>query len=335
MQKKTTSSISTIRIRQQDIPVETLILEQRKLRFFPDNPRIYSLLRADEREPRQEEIERKLLDLEHVRELIRDIRRDGGLIDPLIVRGGSLEVLEGNSRLAAYRKLAQEDPIKWGHVKCTVLPSDTDEKLIFALLGQYHIKGKKNWVPYEQAGFLYRRYKVHQIDVDTLAAEIGLAKATVRILIDTYEFMRNAGEIDTDRWSYYYEYLKSRKIKKAREGYPGFNDLIVTKSRAGEIATATDGRARLPVIWEASPTVLRKFAKGEIDFEEAHEAALEAGGEDEFFRRLKKFRTWLAKDEVGETLCGASGQLRHRVDYEVTKLANRVLQLQKRLKNLE
>ena len=101
MQKKTTSSISTIRIRQHDIPVETLMLEQTKLRFFPDNPRIYSLLRADEREPSQEEVERKLLDLEHVRELIRDIRRDGGLIDPLIVRGGSLGSLSSQTRVGS------------------------------------------------------------------------------------------------------------------------------------------------------------------------------------------------------------------------------------------
>jgi hypothetical protein len=79
-----------------------------------------------------------------------DAGRNGGLLEPLIVRGGSLEVLEGNSLLAAYRQLAAKEPIKWAMVKCTVLPADVDDSLVFALLGQFHIKGKKDWAPYEQ-----------------------------------------------------------------------------------------------------------------------------------------------------------------------------------------
>ena len=57
-----------------------------------------SLVRAG-REPDQEDIYSELLEQEHVRELKEDIRLNGGLIDPLIVRDGTLEVLEGNSRL--------------------------------------------------------------------------------------------------------------------------------------------------------------------------------------------------------------------------------------------
>lgn len=72
-----------------------------------DNPRVYSVVRANGKQPTQEEIQQQLSDLEHVKELREDIKRNGGLIEPLIVRGGSLDVLEGNSRLAAYRKLAE------------------------------------------------------------------------------------------------------------------------------------------------------------------------------------------------------------------------------------
>src|SRR5688572_13784270 len=97
-----------LRIRKQDIPVRTLWLEQSKLKFFVDNPRIYSLVRGDGREPDQDEIYTALLDLEHVRELKEDISLNGGLIDPLIVRDGTLEVLEGNSRLAACRWLYEK-----------------------------------------------------------------------------------------------------------------------------------------------------------------------------------------------------------------------------------
>src|ERR1019366_1780523 len=106
---------------------------------------------------------------------------------------------------------------KWGYVKSTVLPADIDEALVFALLGQFHIKGKKDWAPYEQAGFLYRRHKHHRVDLETLAAEIGLNTRKVQHLIDTYQFMVDQNETAIDRWSYYDEYLKSQKIKKARK----------------------------------------------------------------------------------------------------------------------
>ena len=321
----------TLRIRGQDIPVETGMLEQEKLRFFGENPRIYSLVRPDESEPPQEEIERRLLKMEHVRELIRDIRGNGGLTDPLIVRSSTWEVLEGNSRLAAYRSLAREDAIKWGRVKCTVLPSDTDEALIFALLGQYHLKGKKDWVPFEQAGFLYRRYRVQGVDLDTLDNEINLGKSKIHQYIEAYELMLESGEKQIDRWSYYYEYIKSRKIRKVRDDYSTFDDVIIDKIRSGEISRAEDIRDKLPAICATSTNVLRKFAAGKIDFEQAYEATLEAGGEDVYFSRLKKFRAWIVTDDAGQALCGAKGQLRDRVKFEVRKIHGRMEQFRKRL----
>ena len=178
------------------IPTTTQMLAQQKLRFFPDNPRVYSVVRANGKQPTQEEIQQQLSELEHVKELREDIKRNGGLLEPLIVRGGSFEVLEGNSRLAAYRQLATKEPIKWAMVKCTLLPHDVQDALVFALLGQFHIKGKKDWAPYEQAGFLYRRFKDHKVPVVTLAAELGLGSKRVAHLIDTYQFMVGSSRVD-------------------------------------------------------------------------------------------------------------------------------------------
>ena len=135
---------NTLLIRGTEIPVRTAMIEQTKLRFYPDNPRVYSVLREEGKEPTQEDIRDRLLEMEHVKQLVQDIKANGGLIEPLVVRDGTFEVLEGNSRLAAYRYLAKGDPIKWGLVKCTLLPSDVSESLVFALLGEYHIKGKKD-----------------------------------------------------------------------------------------------------------------------------------------------------------------------------------------------
>lgn len=318
----------TILIRRTEVPVVRCQIEHTRLCFFVDNPRLYSILRADGDDPTQEEIQEKLQDMEHVRDLIQDIRSNGGLIDPVVVRDGTWEVLEGNSRLAAYRHLAASDPVKWAYMKCIVLPGDIDESLVFALLGQYHIKGKKDWAPFEQAGFLYRRFKTHKLDLATLAREIGIGQRKAKHLIDTYQFMLDHGQTDTARWSYFDEYLKSSKIRKVRERFPDFDELIVEKIEAREIERAVDVRDRLPVVCSAPAKTVKKFAAKGLTFEEAYDQAIEAGGDCEPYKRLNKFRLWIAKTEVEVALNHTQGQTRDKVRYEIDVLGRRIKALQ-------
>ena len=321
----------TLLIRGEEIPVLTTTLRQDTLRFFVDNPRVYSVLRRHgAAEPSQEEIEAKLLDMDHVKELIHDIRRDGGLTDPIIVRNGTLEVLEGNSRLAAYRYLVKLDPIKWGMIKVRLLPEDIDEKLILALLGQYHLKGKTAWPPYEKAGFLYRRHKDHDIPVDQLALEVGETRQKVAHMVSVYQFMTDNDQDEKARWSYYDEYLKSRFIKKVRN--EKFDRLIVENIDSGEIARAVDVRDKLTVICKA-PRPLKKFTTGEYNFEEAYDWAVEAGADSTPYAKLAKFRKWLATQETQQALGRTRGETRNKIEFELKKLGPVVDTLLKRLSN--
>ena len=324
------SSDTEIVIRGHRIPVRTSEIEHERLRFFPENPRVYALLNASDRLPTQDQIQEKLLEMEHVRILISDIQLNGGLIDPLIVRDGSLEVLEGNSRLAAYRALAKRDPIRWARLRCTLLPANLDEALVFALLGQYHVKGKKAWMPFEQAGFLYRRYKSHRLDPKTLATEIGLSLKKVRHLIETYEFMLRHEE-PPERWSYYDEYLKSSKIQRARVARPSLDQVVVGKIKSGEINRAVEVRDELPHICLASK-VLHRFAGGRLSFEAAHEQAADAGTDNIHFRRLQRFRQQIIEDEFAAALLQTTGQTRNKVVYELEKIETRLKSLKTKLK---
>lgn len=332
--KKTSSKreiADTLTVRGQEIPIVTKYLTQTSLKFFPDNPRIYSIVRPDGKEPNQNEILKRLLEQEHVRQLIQDIKRNGGLIEPLLVRDGSMEVLEGNSRLAAYRHLAKSDPVKWAYVKCTVLPSDVSESLIFVILGQHHIKGKKDWVPYEQAGFLYRRFKLHKVDLETLANEIGLPQRRVKHLINTYQFMIDNKQDDVNRWSYFDEYLKSTKIKKARDKFPQLDEQVVKKINSGEIPRAVDVRDELPLICSGPSKLLKRFVEGNSTFSEASEAAQEAGSKNIELKKLQNFRNWVVKPEVEAALVRTQGQSKSRIIYELDKLHARIQALRKKL----
>jgi hypothetical protein len=42
------------------------------------------------------------------------------------------------------------------------------DSAIASLLGQLHLKGKKDWRPYEQASFLYRRHHKDEISIPAL-----------------------------------------------------------------------------------------------------------------------------------------------------------------------
>ena len=340
-----TQDEETILIRGREIPVRTKVLRQDTLRFFVDNPRVYSVLRKRKTsvlhkdatsvlsnevsdEPSQDEIEAKLVDMEHVRELIEDIKRDGGLTDPIIVRDGTLEVLEGNSRLAAYRHLVKLDPIKWGMIKVRLLPEDMDEKLILALLGQYHLKGKTAWPPFEKAGFLYRRHQNHNIAVDQLALEVGESKLKVAHMIDVYQFMLDYEQDETARWSYYDEYLKSRTIKKVRD--EKLDQLIVDNINSGQVGRAVEIRNKLAVICKATRS-LRKLKSGDYDFEEAYEHAVEAGADSTPYMKLAKFRKWLATQETEQSLDRTGGETRKKVEFELKKLGPVVDTLLKKL----
>lgn len=322
----------TLTIAGKKIRVRTGDILQEGLVFFVENPRIHSLIHSDGTEPTQEEIQRQLESMDHVKELVHDIKRNGGLIDALIVRSGTREVIEGNSRLAAYRCLNREDPIRWGKVKATLLPEPVESVVIDVLLGQYHLKGKAEWPPYEQAGYLYRRVNNHGMTVDELAVELGLGKKRINQMIETYSFMVERRDNQRDRWSYYDEYIKSRRIAKARAKWPALDSVVVSKIQSGEIKRAQDLRDMLPVICSSSGKALDRFVAGKLDFEEAFELAEHRGGTHTSYRRLEKFRKWIAESEVQQRLAECPPAVLKRVEFEVRHLRKVLESFEKKLK---
>lgn len=310
---------SSLTIRGRRVPTVEREIQHDELRYYPDNPRVYSLVRGEDEHPAQDEIEAKLQDMEHVRELVQDIRRNGGLIDPLVVKDGTFEVIEGNSRLAAWRLLAKQDPLKWMRIKCTVLPADIPQALISALLGQWHLKGKKEWPPYEQAGYLWRRNQTDGISLPDLAAEVGLSRSKVKKLTQAYEFMMKQGDVKRDRFSYYFEYTRSTKIARARRKYATLDEVVVAQIKSGDIVRAQDLRDMLPVVCNKD-RVLRNYIQKDLPLSEAYARAEKAGGDHHPSRRLKTFRDWIAQPDVQAGLTTADGDIRRQIEFEVGKL---------------
>ena len=319
----------SITLRGEEIELKVGYINQVDLQFFPENPRIFSIVAAGDRPPSQEEIQEALQKREHVRQLAQSIKANGGLTDPIFVREDNYVVLEGNSRLAAYRLLSEKDPAEWGKIKCKLLPIGIDEDKIFSLLGEYHIVGKQDWAPFEQAGYLYRRHVKYGASSAEMAKSLGLSTHEVNRLIDVYSFMVKNKDTDPGRWSYYYEFYKSRKIKKAREEYPAFDDVVVSKIKSGEIKKASDIRDELPKVVKCGKKVVSKLLSGAKDFYECVDIAISSGVDAHHLQVVKRFKEWIVSDDVFEEIEMLPDDLNKKVYYELKKIRETIAHFEK------
>lgn len=318
--------VENLTIGKKNIQVQLVELNQATLQFYPENPRVYSVLNTAGIEPTQEEIEKHMCSLEHVKQLRISIESNGGLIDPLIVRDGDFTVLEGNSRLAAYRLLCSTDPVKWGKVKCKLLPADISDDAIFTLLGQYHIIGRKDWEPFEQAHYLFRRQQETKVPIAFMAQELGISKQKAEKMIQVIEFMIAHDDLNKRHWSHYEEYLKNAQIKKFRATSPSIDDTIAQAVKTEQIREASDMRKLGDIAKvgdKQSKKVMQKIAEGKMDLYEGYSEIQDSGKLDDAVKRLKTFRT-LINDASFEKQVAASEESIQQSQFEIKKIIKRL-----------
>ena len=229
-----------ISIAGKDIIVVDKELSQRDLEFYPGNPRVFTALQSlDDPNPSQEQIQKIVIDkVPSVKTLKANIKAHGGLMVPIIVKGNV--VIEGNSRLAAYRLLAKEDAEKWKKIRCSVLPSNFSQEMIDYLLCNTHIIGQTPWSPFEKAGQLYRTKERSRKRIEVIAGELGMKVSEVKKLLKVYQTMLDANDIRPSRWSFYDELLKNSAIIKADKDNPELNiiDKVIEKIKNDELVDA-------------------------------------------------------------------------------------------------
>ena len=224
---------------QKNLPI-------RALKFYIDNPRVYSMFDRSEHEPSQEEMEEAMCNMDDVKELRGNIEKTGGILTPIIVKDGDMIVIEGNRRLAAYKMLANKDPIKWSTVPCDVYPADLDDDAIFRILGICHLNGQKKWAPFEEASLIYRRAKSTGQDFGEIAENVSRPKGEIKKYYEVYELMVMCDDLNSEHWSYYEEYSKNNGLKKLRKRLPGLDAAVSNMIKSGILTDAkSDIREKL------------------------------------------------------------------------------------------
>lgn len=323
--------MDTLTIGKNKITVRIMDLNQTDLNFYPENPRVFSSLNSDGTVPSQEDIEEHMKKMEHVRELASDIKQNGGLMEEIIVRDQDFVVLEGNSRLAAYRILAEQDAVAWAKIKCKVLPYDIKDDLIFKLIGQFHIKGKKPWEAYEQASYLYRRTKQTKMHIDMIADELGINKNDAKNMVAAVELMLSKNEPDIHKYSYYFEYVKDPNIRKYRDT-TDIDDKVCEQIKKGNIEQAADIRKLGKVAKvndKQSKKLMKEIISGDATIYDAYDALDENGKLEPAVTKLNTFRKYINTDTFEKNV-RSSEEAYKNAKYEIGQIIKRLNQLQKK-----
>ena len=277
-----------------------------KLKFLKDNPRVYastygvSNFEDKTEEEQQEIIFREISDEPSVKNLKPDIKRHGGLMESILVRLDTMEVIEGNSRLAVYRQLHKEDPENgaWEHIPCNIVSSLTDEAQA-AFLNQIHVKGKTQWSAYEKANFAYVR-KEKGMQFSAIAKLFGESEATIRTRIKVIEMMKDNKDNTLDNFSYYNVLVRDKEIIKGMESAGGLKTLLSDIKQTGleedALFTAQDLRNKLPVVLK-KPKVLKKYVARDIDLDQAYQRA-KISRVEENIKQATELLKDVSKDEV-------------------------------------
>ncbi|MFZ1809133.1 MAG: hypothetical protein WAU36_18005, partial [Cyclobacteriaceae bacterium] len=241
---------NSIAVLKRNIPVRIEDMDIAKLKFWTENPRVNSAIKKKygNKIVRDEDIENLLRNEEHVKELLQDIKMNGGLIDEILVKGDI--VLEGNSRLCAYRMLYEKaekagdenEMLKWSYIKAKVIPDNTSTEEIFVILGTWHIKGKKQWDTFEKAAYLKRMNVDHNYNYDRIAEIIGESPGFVENTIIAHDLMINNKVFEPEKYSYFIEMVRNKTINQEQKKNPDTQQKIIKAIKLGQFNKAEEMR---------------------------------------------------------------------------------------------
>lgn len=195
------------------IPCKYDKLDIYKLEFFEENPRIGSIIEKHKDRVDQSFIDSKLWERNETHVLKRRIEEDGGLIHPILIHGN--KVIEGNTRLCAYRHLYEETKSdKWKTIECQILLTDIDKKQVYRLLCNEHIVGKIEWDTYEKGNMLTRMLEEENMDYEEIKNISKLSVPKIRENIAAYKLMVKENDSNPRRFSHYVQLVINQEVKK-------------------------------------------------------------------------------------------------------------------------
>ena len=122
--------------------------------------------------------------------------------------------------------------------------------MLFSLLAQYHLRGKRAWDPYEKADYALRRFndmskqQSEEERYKQVAREIGMDLEEVMILCANIRMMKKYKETNIKRYSYY-NVVNSDSAVKAKIVNNPVNEKRIVESIRDHTKPATEFRSKI------------------------------------------------------------------------------------------
>ncbi len=266
------------------------------LYYWKENPRVNAIInqKYKDRNILDKDIEKELWEKESVKELFQDIERHGGLIDEILVRDNI--VLEGNSRLCAYRHLYkraeqkndEDEMLKWSYIRARIIPVETSNEVVFSILGTWHIKGKTQWDTYEKAAYFKRMNIDYDYSLKYIADSISQTEKFVKDHIEAHDLMVENDVYALEKFSYFYELVKNKKIKELASKEPSVIPNTIQAIKEDRFQRGEEIRDLHKVLKDKKAK--NEFFEEKVDFNEALEITKDRHPEheDSFYNNIKK-----------------------------------------------
>jgi hypothetical protein len=310
--------------------VTECMVDQADLLYYVANPRVFSLLHIDGAVPDQDDFEKFFHGKEKVRKLSRRIARNGGLLDPVLVKAATREVFEGNTRLAACRLLFKKDPITWGRIRAHILPPAVDESSIASVLSEYHIFGKDDWATYEQSNFFYRRHFEQGITITDMLEETGLSRPTLLRYIGVIKRMRDNKDDCQGHYSAYLQ-LNNKHIKRAIEDTPKIESCLISLIKSDKVA-AMEIREKVSVICATQSDQPRKLLLDGKPVDTAYATAQALGGDNNALKLLAEFRESVSSPDLRQKVAATPHKIKAQIKWQLEQIRTAVNKLLKAAK---
>lgn len=206
-----------VQVRAVDLPLEDAELDS-------TNPRLantVALNHLSEGSAMQRFLEETLWADPDVRQLYQAIKANKGLVERIIVRSNGV-VAEGNCRTVVYRKLHAAFPADptWKKIPARILPDNITQKQIDMLLGELHVGGKNEWIPFEKAGHIHTLFTKHGLTQDEIAKLLRTSKTAVNHNYRAFAAMKERylpeypGPGAVRKFSYFFELYKNPTLRE-------------------------------------------------------------------------------------------------------------------------
>lgn len=252
-----------VQVRALDLPIK-------KIKLDPTNPRLantVALSHLTEGPTMQRYLEDTLWGDPDVRQLYQSVRENKGLVERIIVRSNGV-VAEGNCRTVVYRKLHEtfpKDPT-WMNIPARVLPDNISQKQIDILLGELHVGGKNEWIPFEKAGHIHALFAKHGLTQDEIAKLLHTSKTAVNHNIRAFGAMKEwylpkyPGPGAVRKFSHFLELFKKPTLRDWATNDPTALDHFVQWVGTEKIGKGASVRHLDAII--QNPAAMKAFDKG-------------------------------------------------------------------------